>query len=675
MRRRPAIAPLLHRLAPLLPAVLLVGAAIPASAAPLEPRASPPSARSAGASRILADAPPMGWNNWNAFGCDVSADLVKQTADLIVEKGLFDRGYEYVNIDDCWADKSRDADGKLVADTVKFPEGIGTVADYVHARGLKLGLYADAGTATCAGYPGSLGHERTDAATFAAWGVDLLKYDNCHNEGRPAEPRYQAMSEALAASGRDILFSICEWGSSRPWTWAPSMAPTWRIDGDINNTWHSVRSIARQTMRIGNGWVGPGFNDPDMLQIGNGGLSPTEERTHFALWSLYGAPLILGNDLRSISDDSLDVVSNKEVIDVDRQFAGHPVREISARFGKYVLARGMDDGSAVVALYNETDTPAAIRTTAAAAGLPAAAAYHIRDLERHRTRTSTGELAAQVPAHGAVLLRLSPAASARDGVADPTVVLRAPTADGAQEFLAGSGLDVTAEITAPNGRPALRDLSVALRVPKNWKTGDPTTDRLTRLSAGKRRTWTWTLRPGRHADRQPLAATVSWKNPDGTAGHRTVGIELVPTPAVPKGTTGVADLPWLHAWAGYASPERNSGIEGQTLQVAGASYAQGVGSHSESEVAVWLGGRCSKLTTWVGVQDGTNTGGSVIGQVLGDGKVIGESEHKEIGDGAQQLVVDVTGVDYLELHTTVGDDSSYGDRIVWGDARLDCQGA
>jgi alpha-galactosidase len=188
----------------------------------------------------LALTPPMGWNDWNAYGCNVSETLVKQTADKIVSSGLAAVGYQYVDIDDCWMQHSRGSSGNLQPDYGKFPDGISGTAAYVHSKGLKLGIYEDAGTATCAGYPGSLGHESQDARTFASWGVDYLKYDNCNNNGSTTQAqyisRYSAMRDALAATGRQIVFSLCEWGLNAPWIWASSVGNLWRTTGDIGPT-------------------------------------------------------------------------------------------------------------------------------------------------------------------------------------------------------------------------------------------------------------------------------------------------------------------------------------------------------------------------------------------------------------------------------------------------------
>ena len=191
----------------------------------------------------LARTPPMGWNDWNSFGCDVTEQLVKDTADRMVANGMKDAGYQYVNIDDCWMTHSRDSAGDLVPDPAKFPDGIKGTADYVHGRGLKLGIYESAGTATCAGYPGSLGHEQQDADSFAAWGVDYLKYDNCNNQGVPWQQRYDAMRDALANTGRPIVYSLCEWGEDDVWTWGAATGNLWRTTGDINASYASMLSI------------------------------------------------------------------------------------------------------------------------------------------------------------------------------------------------------------------------------------------------------------------------------------------------------------------------------------------------------------------------------------------------------------------------------------------------
>ncbi|WP_236652305.1 glycoside hydrolase family 27 protein [Streptacidiphilus neutrinimicus] len=281
----------------------LVAASLAASALAAVPLTAAPAAALANG---LALTPPMGWNDWNAFGCDVSEKLVEQTADKIVASGLKAAGYQYVNIDDCWMTHDRDANGDLVPDPAKFPDGIKGVADYVHAKGLKLGIYESAGTLTCAGYPGSLGHEKQDAATFASWGVDYLKYDNCYNQGIPSLQRYTAMRDALAATGRPIVYSLCNWGNESVPSWGAGVGNLWRTTGDINASFGSMLSNFHQNVQFAAD-AGPGaWNDPDMLEVGNG-MTPTEDRSEFSLWAEMAAPLVSGTDLRTASADTLAI--------------------------------------------------------------------------------------------------------------------------------------------------------------------------------------------------------------------------------------------------------------------------------------------------------------------------------------------------------------------------------
>src|SRR5215216_4521458 len=262
----------------------------------------------------LARTPPMGFNNWNTTACraDFNEAMVLGIADIFVNRGLRDVGYQYVNLDDCWALPQRDANGNLVPDPVRFPRGIRYLADYVHARRLKLGIYTSAGTKTCnvAGFPGALGHEYQDAALFASWGVDYLKYDNCNNQGVDAQLRYTTMRDALKATGRDIVYSICEWGQNDPWLWAADVGHLWRTTGDISDNFGSMLNILRQNAPLAQ-YAGPGhWNDSDMLEVGNGGMSDSEYRSHFSLWAIMAAPLLIGSDIRDASRETMDILEN-----------------------------------------------------------------------------------------------------------------------------------------------------------------------------------------------------------------------------------------------------------------------------------------------------------------------------------------------------------------------------
>jgi len=279
----------------------------------------------------LAKTPPMGWNSWNKFACNVSEQLIKETADAMVSSGMKDAGYEYVVIDDCWQVK-RDSLGFILADPERFPSGIKALADYIHSKGLKFGIYSCAGAQTCGGRPASRGHEYQDALSYAKWGVDYLKYDWCFTENINGKGAYTTMRDALYSAGRPIVFSLCEWGDNKPWLWADKVGHLWRTTGDIYNcfdcvedhgTWKSfgvMQILEKQdTLRK---YAGPGhWNDPDMLEVGNG-MPVNEERAHFTMWAMLAAPLISGNDLRNMTSATLNVLTNKDVIAINQDSLG-----------------------------------------------------------------------------------------------------------------------------------------------------------------------------------------------------------------------------------------------------------------------------------------------------------------------------------------------------------------
>ena len=285
----------------------------------------------------LADTPQMGWSSWNKFQTNIHEDLIKDIADKMVEYGLVDAGYVYLNLDDGWHGE-RDEQGFIHEDPEKFPSGMKALADYLHARGLKLGIYSDAGTNTCACYAGSLGHEYQDAFMYAHWGVDYLKYDWCYTNNINPKGAYALMRNALRAAGRPILFSMCEWGSSKPWEWAAEVGHSWRTTGDIGISfmpiplrhgpdgrplWKAlgVMEIVEMNEPLRQ-YAGPGhWNDPDMLEVGNG-MSVSEDRAHFTLWCMMAAPLILGNDITNMTPETLAIITNREMIAVDQDPLG-----------------------------------------------------------------------------------------------------------------------------------------------------------------------------------------------------------------------------------------------------------------------------------------------------------------------------------------------------------------
>ena len=278
----------------------------------------------------LALTPQMGWNSWNKFGCDINEEKIKGIADAFVKIGLKDMGYQYIILDDGWMGMHRDDQGNFVANPDKFPHGIKALADYIHSKGLKFGLYSCVGDSTCAGYPGSRGHEYQDALKFAEWGVDYLKFDWCYANMMNAYEAYKTMRDALHAANRPVLFSLCEWGDNQPWKWAKNVGHSWRTTGDINNCFNGSKDrygvlevLNNRDQSMLRRVAGPGhWNDMDMLEIGNGGLTHFEEETHFALWAILASPLILGNDLRNISPSTLDIIKNTDVIAVSQDKLG-----------------------------------------------------------------------------------------------------------------------------------------------------------------------------------------------------------------------------------------------------------------------------------------------------------------------------------------------------------------
>ena len=352
----------------------------------------------------------MGWNSWNHFGCDVSEQLVRETADAIVASGMRDAGYRYVVIDDCW-EVTRDSSGTLVADAGRFPHGIKALADYVHAKGLGLGIYTDAGSNTCQGRPGTQEHEEQDARTFAAWGVDYVKEDWCHAKDLDAATQYKRFREALDHAGRPIVLSICEWGSNQPWEWAPGTGHLWRTTGDISDKWPSMLVNLDLTAQHA-GAAGPGgWNDPDMLEVGNGGMTDDEYRAHFSLWAILAAPLMAGNDIRVMSSATRDILTNREVIAVDQDSLG--VQGILMGEGppeQQIWVKPLRDGGRAVALFNRSSAPAKITAHFNRLGLRADSVL-VRDLWDHADRGSFGsQYYATVPAHGVVLVRVTPVA-------------------------------------------------------------------------------------------------------------------------------------------------------------------------------------------------------------------------------------------------------------------------
>lgn len=368
--------------------------------------------------------PPMGWNSWNHFACNgLNETIIHETAAAIVSLGLDQLGYRYINLDDCWHDSTRNASGYLQADEHKFPSGMAALSAHLHSMNLRFGLYSDAGLFTCAGRPGSLGYETHDARQFVhEWQIDYLKYDNCFDVALPVQWRYQRMYKALNATGRAVFWSLCDWGVDDPATWAPAIGNAWRTTYDIRPTWQKITQILDQNDKW-HAQAGPGgWNDPDILEVGEGQLSIAEQRTHFTLWCLIKAPLLLGNDLRHVPANVLDIITNKELIAWNQDVLGQQGYKRWSSVGINAVDSEDDDddqsfqvwagdlsaGRVAVVLLNRSQQPQTITARWSDIGYPAKAAS-VRDVWKHQDLgVYRDQFAAMVNSHDVVAIELSP---------------------------------------------------------------------------------------------------------------------------------------------------------------------------------------------------------------------------------------------------------------------------
>jgi alpha-galactosidase len=639
---------------------LLAPAPAPAYAGtPLSPYVGTPRSLTSTVGDTLAPTPPMGFNNWNAFGCDVSEALIKETADVIVSSGLADLGYEYVNIDDCWASRERGPDGRLVPDPVKFPSGIKGVADYVHGLGLKLGIYGDAGTKTCAGYPGSLGMEELDAQTWAEWGVDYLKYDNCYNQSDGSREdfvrRYTAMRVALDKVDRPIVYAICEWGQSQPWEWATGVGDLWRTGGDISDNWTSLRTIIAHNATLAR-YAGPGhWNDPDMMEIGNGGMTGTEYRTHMSMWAMMAAPLLIGTDLRTASAETMAILSNREIIAIDQDPLGVQGAVVSDSGGLMVLDKPLAGGDHAIALYNSTDSLATVGVAASATGLGRAKAYRLSDVWTGAVTQADSTISAAVPAHGTVVYRVRPVRSP-DRLA-PSVTVGAAV-DTLVPATAGSALTTT---VTNRGEGALRNVRVTAQAPAGWTVTASSATRAKRLPTDRSLSTAWTVQvpEGTAAGRYPITVTASYTwGPRRRAAVTSSEVVSAVVTAPADGRRHLSTVEPVSAAnaRGPVEADQSNGGDGQgdgaLITIGGRVYTRGLGATGPSELRYYLGGRCSGLVTDVGVDDELATALPATFTVYADDVAVASSGPVRAGDAPVSLSADLAGAQWLRLVTT-----------------------
>ena len=364
----------------------------------------------------VAMTPPMGWNSWNHFHRNVTDAIIRQQADAMVKSGMRDAGYIYINIDDTW-EGGRDAQGNILTNS-KFPD-MKALADYVHSKGLKLGIYSSPGAKTCAGFEGSLGHEEQDAKTYAAWGIDYLKYDLCglrvqmKAAGSPEAAHkvmidaYTKMRDALRSTGRPIVYSLCQYGIDDVWKWGPSVGGNlWRTTGDINDTYARMADIGFNQQLGLAPYAGPGhWNDPDMLEVGNGGMTTDEYKTHMSLWAILAAPLLAGNDLSTMTPETLAILANRDVIAVDQDKLGKQGDRVTADKLTETWARPLEGGAEAIGVFNRGTSTATTQVDFHKFGF--SGAVKARDLWLHKDLGSIeGPYSVTIPAHGVVMLRV-----------------------------------------------------------------------------------------------------------------------------------------------------------------------------------------------------------------------------------------------------------------------------
>jgi alpha-galactosidase len=647
----------------------------------------------------LALTPPMGWNSWNQFNCKISEQLIKETADAFVAQGLKDAGYEYVNIDDCWQAPTRDAEGRLQADATRFPSGIKALAAYVHAKGLKLGIYANPGARSCAqiygGYPGStgsLGHERIDAETFVSWDVDYLKYDWClaHNQGLQREPALNLMRDELARAtantNRKIVYSTNPDDQiQKDWSATSNL---WRTTLDIENVWDKTNLgvINKVDKQVGyHAYARPGhWNDPDMLEVGvtpghfGPGLSDEEAKSHFALWAIMAAPLILGADVRNVGQKYLDILSNRDIIAVDQDALGKQGVKVRDDGNYEVFAKPLQNGDVAVALLNRSDAAARISTTAPEVGLPAADhGYLVKDLWTRQLTQAASTISANVPSHGTAIFRVGAAPAA--GAAVPALTLALST--GSAFITGGQSTTVTATVTN-DGADAVTDSAISFILPQGWTATQTSGTAGGTLAAGSTTTTEWTIQSNQSAPTGTVVLTAA------VTGTHTAGIPraeaqlALPVRTAITGNTKLGNVNWLSTSNGWGPVERNQSNgeeaagDGKPITLKGTVHPTGIGTHANSSVAYFLGGTCSRFSSAIGLDDeiNGNTTASVAFQVFNKDtdKKIYDSGVVAADSPTRSVDVSVAGVQQLELRVTDAGNGNPNDHADWAGARVAC---
>ncbi|GAA2240899.1 NPCBM/NEW2 domain-containing protein [Promicromonospora sukumoe] len=691
-------------------ALAATGLAASASAAPTTTAVGPapadaasaasPAPAPAPASDSPSPTPYQGWNTYYGLGGDFTADEVLDVADFLVSSGLADAGYDIVWLDGGWQDEvPRGDDGRLQGDAERFPDGMAALADEIHDRGLRAGIYTDAGPyipGTCG--LGSGGHYQTDADTFAEWGYDAVKVDFLCGITADLDPQeaFTAFAEALRdnSSGRQMIFNLCnpvtspDWGdypeeqqSTWSWTYAPDIAESWRTYTDVGfvgqiqfkDVLRNFDANARHPEV-----AGPGrFSDPDYLGP-ELGMTTEEFRTQMSLWTVAAAPLVISSDPRTLSQESLDILLDEDVLAIDQDRLGLQGTRVGAAGTTETWAKPLADGSVAVALLNRGDRPAEVAATARDLGLRGRS-FAVLDTWTDARTQSSGTIRAAVPAHGAALLRVTPAR--HDGaprlVASPPAFasVGADAVTPTTDLLAAAGDRLTTEVTLHNdGGKAVRDPRVALTVPSGWTaTASGPAPRVVRPGGSATVAFTVSVPAGTDTGGYDVAASVT----SGSGRLTTPPSRVTVAPGAPSGSDVVlSGHPWVSASSGWLTPTVDQSVGGGSpLTVAGIVHKTGIGVASPSHVRYYLGGACTALSGSVGIDDVVGTvgpeGGTATFDVVGDGETLWTSGTVERGT-AHPFTVDVTNIRDLTLRVGDAADGGYNDRADWLSLTTSC---
>ena len=646
----------------------------------------------------LALTPPMGWNDWYQYGCGVTQAEVLANARALVSSGLAQLGYDYINLDDCWMAQQRAADGQLQADPTTFPNGIAWLATQLHSMGLKLGLYESFGETTCQGRPGSYGHYKQDAQTFASWGVDFLKFDYCGvppgTTSAQLQSDYQQMSSDLLATGRQIVFSEelpVAAGDANPSN--PLYVPYVALSSTIANMW---RMAPDETPNFASTVFGhlaadlplasyahPGaWNDLDMLLTGTSGYSWTvqQQETQMSIWAEMASPLISSTNLTNMSASTKQILGNKAVIAIDQDPLGKQGQLVAQDGSVDVVAKPLAGGDVAVLFANTGSTAQQVSTDAVTVGLHTAGAYSVNNVWTGATYETAGTISASVPAQSAVLLRVSPlgerAAMAYAPLTAVTVGAEvAPTSPGSQFAIAQPGQTFAVPASFENeGRAPVRQVQLGLSGPGGWTTPGVTQAPLLFTGWEINNTWHVTVPPGTVAGTYTLTATASygWGRGQVVNGSAQTTVQVA---VPPTGSPTLDQLPWLSASNGFGAIGINQNHYGGPLIIHGTTYAHGLWLNSPATVYYYLGGNCSTFTSDLGIDASDRGTGAVVYEIYADGRLVYDSGVVTNSTPTVHASVDVAGAKVLELQVAEGNGTNAYGNADFGNPRLTCASA